>query len=224
MKILIDSADITVIKQLYELCQFDGVTTNPTLLSKIEGRPLEILKEIRETIPEKAQLHAEVISDKSEVMVKEACHILDVIGGNTYIKIPVCTEGYRAIRILAEKGVKVTATAVFNQAQAALAAHEGAAYAAPYIHRINNKGYDGVGTALEIQKILTAQHYETGLLAAAFENVAQVAKVLESGAEALTVTPDILMEMIENSLTEGAVKNFYSDFSRHFQQENMLEK
>ncbi|WP_215700712.1 transaldolase family protein [Clostridium sp. MCC353] len=224
MKILIDTADITVIKQLYTLYHFDGVTTNPTLLSKIEGRPLDILKEIREAIPEEAQLHAEVISDRSDVMVKEAYHILDVAGGNTYIKIPVCTEGYRAIRILSENGVKVTATAIFNQAQAALAAHEGAVFAAPYIHRINNKGYDGVGTALEIQKLLTAQQCKTGLLAAAFENVAQVAKVLESGAKALTVTPDILMEMIENSLTEGAVKNFYSDFSQHFQQENMLEK
>lgn len=224
MKILIDTADIAVIKKLYGIYRFDGVTTNPTLLSRIDGKPMDILREIRSEIPPEAELHIEVISAKSDVMVKEAYHILDTIGGNTYIKVPVCVEGYRAIRELSGNGVKVTATAIFNQAQALLAAHEGALFAAPYIHRINNKGYDGIGTALEIQKILTAQQCNTKLLAAAFENTDQVTKVLASGAESVTVAPDILMEMIVNSLTEGAVENFYHDFSQHFQQENMLDK
>lgn len=224
MKILIDTADITAIRKLYGICRFDGVTTNPTLMSRISGKPLDILKEIRAELPEEAELHAEVISDKWEVMVREADHILNTLGGNTYIKVPVCIEGYRAIREMTRKGIRVTATAIYNQAQALMAAHEGAVFVAPYIHRINNKGYDGIGTALEIQKILTAQHCKTGLLAAAFENADQVTKVLAGGAESVTVAPDILMEMLVNSLTEGAVENFYHDFSRHFKQENMLEK
>lgn len=222
MKILIDTAEAAVIEKLYTMYQFDGVTTNPKLLSRIDGRPFDILKEIRRKIPENAELHVQVVSTEADKMIREADRILEELGEDTYIKVPVCAEGYRAIRELSKKGVKVTATAVFNQAQAILAAHEGARFVAPYIHRINNRCYGGLETALEIQKLLTAQQYNTELLAAAFENTAQVAQVLASGAGCVTVAPDLLMEMMVNSLTEEAVKDFYNDFSRQFKQENML--
>lgn len=223
MKLLIDTANIAEIKALYQIFRFDGVTTNPKLLSRMDGDPIGLLKEIRREIPKDAQLHVQVVSLKADDMIKEADYILEQVGGDTCIKVPVSGEGFKAIRILANRGIKVTATAVFNQAQALLAAHEGASFAAPYIHRINNKGYGGVDTALEIHRALKAQQFDTELLAAAFENTDQVSKILAGGAQSVTVAPDILKEMLVNSMTEDAVKDFYHEFSQHFHQESLLE-
>lgn len=222
MKILIDSADINVINKLYTIYHFDGVTTNPKLLSRIEGKPYEILGQIRKEIPKEAQLHVQVVSSEKQYMLREADYILKTLGADTHIKIPVCTDGYSVIERLSQDGIKVTATAIFNHAQALMAAHQGAYLVAPYIHRINNKGYDGVQTALQIQKLLSLHQCKTQLLAAAFENVAQIMEVLASGAESVTVTPELLMEVFSNSLTEDAVVDFRKDFSDQFKQNTML--
>ena len=221
MKILIDTADIKTIEDLYKIYRFDGVTTNPNLLSRIDGDPMEILKSIKSTIPEGAELHVQVISSTKEEMLHEAELILEELGRETHIKIPVCTEGYSAIKELSERGVNVTATAIFNNAQALMAAHSGATYVAPYIHRINNKSYDGVGTALSIQELLITQQLSTNLLAAAFESVGQVMEVLSSGANSVTVAPDILREVFDNIMTEEAVVDFRQNFQGKFGKESM---
>ncbi len=222
MKLLIDTADIKTIRKLYDLYQFDGVTTNPKILSKVNGDPIDILKEIRDSIPEQSELHVQVVSDQADSMVEEANYILKELGRETHIKIPVCREGYQAIRRLSSAGVHVTATAIFSQGQALMAAHEGAASVAPYLHRINNRGYDGMKTVLGIQELLAVQNYKTELLAAAFENAGQVAAVLKAGVGSVTVAPEIWMEMLENSLTEDAVKDFYQDFTTHFASKSMI--
>lgn len=222
MKILIDSADINEITALYKKFHFDGVTTNPKLLSRVDGNPLEILKEIRKNIPEDSELHVQVVSSTKEEMILEAEYILKNLGENTCIKIPVCEEGYSVIRYLSSLGVQVTATAIFSEAQALMAAHEGASFVAPYIHRINNKGYKGVETALEIQKGLIEQGCKTELLAAAFESVQQVIKIIKSGAGSVTVSPELLKEMLFNAMTADAITDFYCDFSKKFNQKNML--
>lgn len=222
MKILIDSADINEITTLYKKFHFDGVTTNPKILSQVDGEPLEILKVIRKNIPEDSELHVQVVSSTQKDMILEVEHILKILGEDTYIKIPVCEEGYAVIRYLSSIGVKVTATAIFSEAQALMAAHEGANYVAPYIHRINNKGYNGVETALEIQKGLTVQGYKTELLAAAFESVKQVMEIVKNGAGSVTVSPELLKEMILNSMTEDAVADFYCNFNQKFNRKNML--
>lgn len=222
MKVLIDTADVAIIKKLYQIYPFDGVTTNPKLLSQIDGNPVDILKNIRREIPENSELHVQVVSYKATDMIKEAKFILKEIGKETHIKVPVSLEGYKVINELAKQGIKVTATAIYNQAQAIMAAHAGAAAVAPYIHRINNKCYGGVAVATEIQKLLSVHQFKTELLAAAFENTDQVTRVLADGAESVTVAPDLLMEIMRNSLTEEAVLNFNDDFSRHFNRKNML--
>lgn len=221
MKILIDSADISIIRSLYEVFNFDGVTTNPKLLARIDGNPFGILKQIRREIPEEAELHVQVVSSEKDEMLREAKQILDLIGRDTHIKIPVCRAGYSVIRELASEGVKITATAIYNEAQAAMALHEGAFSVAPYIHRINNKGYCGVTTALQIQKLITVHGCKAELLAAAFESTGQVMEVMAGGADSVTVAPELLTEMVSNIMTEDAVKDFYRDFNQQFKQANM---
>lgn len=222
MKILIDTADVTVIRRLYQIYPFDGVTTNPRLLSRITGKPMEILKEIQSEIPESAELHVQVVSSDSTEMLKEAEYIGRTLGKNVHIKVPVCEAGYQVIQQLAKDQVKVTATAIFQPIQALLAAAAGAYSVAPYIHRINNKGGDGIEVASDIQRLLEAHGYQTRLLAAAFENVRQVSEILAFGAKSVTVAPELLNEMLRNDLTEMAVTGFYQEFKEHFQMQTMI--
>jgi len=102
MKIFIDTGDVAVIKQLYKKYRFDGVTTNPRLLARIQGKPIEILQEIRRAIPTEAELHVQVVSLQAEEMIKEAEHILKVLGSDVHIKVPVSEQGYRVIRFTNE--------------------------------------------------------------------------------------------------------------------------
>lgn len=223
MKLFIDTADAAWIRKLYGIFHFDGVTTNPKLLSQISGEPYEILEEIRKVLPKEAELHVQVVSRKRDQMLREAQEILERLGKGTHIKIPVCGEGYYVIRELASRGISVTATAIYNGTQAAMAARQGALAVAPYIHRIYNKGYDGIKTALEIQMMLKAQGLKTQLLAAAFENTAQVMTLLTSGAASVTVSPELLMEVFSNSMTEEAVEDFQQVFQKEFGRGAMMK-
>lgn len=145
MLILIDDADLTKIRELYAKYPYDGVTTNPTILGKTGNPdPMDQLKKIRALIPEEAMLHAQVLSTETDDMVKEAKHMVDAIGGNMYIKVPVTANGLKAISILSKEGINVTATAIYGVMPAFMAAKAGAKFLAPYVNRLDNLGYNGV--------------------------------------------------------------------------------
>ena len=153
MKFIIDDANIKAIKHLYEYFPVDGVTTNPSILAKSKRQPYEVLKEIRDFIGEKADLHVQVVSKRAEDMVEEAGTILERLGQNTFIKVPTTAEGLKAMKQLSKQGVGITATAIYTPMQAFLAAKAGASYAAPYVNRIDNLGADGVSSVKRIHDI-----------------------------------------------------------------------
>ncbi len=146
MKLFIDDADVREIRRLMELYPIDGVTTNPAILAKAGRHPKEVLLEIRALIGENRQLFAQVIPQDAEGMAEDGRAIADLLGKNTVVKIPSVPEGFRAIRILNGEGVLTCGTVVYTPLQALLAAKAGADYVAPYVNRIDNMGYDGVGT------------------------------------------------------------------------------
>ncbi len=142
---LADTADIAEIKELFEYLPMEGVTTNPTII-KYSGKPLsEIIPEIQSVIGDK-MLHIQVISQKAEDILKEAKHYRDYFNlkENYYVKIPVTKEGYKAITMVKEAGMNVTATAIFTQQQAFLAANAGADFVAPYVNRLDNISSHGI--------------------------------------------------------------------------------
>lgn len=214
MKILIDDANIENIKRIYHYYPMDGVTTNPTILAKSGRQPYDVLKEIRSFIGTKAELHVQVISDTTEKMVEEGHRIADVLGLNTYIKIPTVPEGLRAMQILSAEGYHVTATTIYNPMQAFLAAKAGAEYAAPYLNRIDNLGSDGVMTAKNIQDIYNKSGMKTKILAASFKNSLQVQELCVYGIGAATMTPDVIDNLIRNASVTSAVEAFVSDFEK----------
>ena len=112
MKLIVDHANIEVIKEMYSYFPIDGVTTNPSIISKEGRNPYEVLSEIRDFIGKDADLHVQVVSLKAEDMIEEAGVILDRLGSNTYITIPVTREGWKAMKELSSQGIKIPATAI----------------------------------------------------------------------------------------------------------------
>ncbi len=212
MKLLIDDAHIEEIRCLYTYYPVDGVTTNPTILSKCGKDPYTVLQEIRDFIGKDGELHVQAVSRAAEDMVEEAHRITDVLGKNTYVKIPSVKEGFKAMKQLKKEGYHVTATAVYSPTQAFLAAKCGADYVAPYVNRIDNLGYDGIATVKEIQDMLTANHFETGILAASFKNARQVMLLVTYSITAATISPDVFHAMDNNKSVQSAVDTFISDF------------
>ena len=214
MTLLIDDADIERIKTIYNYYPIDGVTTNPSILSKCGRPPYEALRDIRAFIGNKAELHVQVVSKTAEEMVEEGRYIERMLGNNTYIKIPTVPEGLKAMQILNGEGYLVTATAIYTPMQAYLAAKAGAKYAAPYVNRIDNLGNDGISTTKKMHDIYVNNGLETKLLAAGFKNSQQVQELCEYGVSALTVAPDVIDNFIKNACVTAAVDDFVTDFEK----------
>ena len=212
MKLLIDDANIEKIKKLYDLYPIDGVTTNPSILAKSKRNPYEVLKEIREFIGEEAELHAQVLSLTAEGMIAEAHKMVEILGKNTYIKVPTIPEGIKAMKALSAEGFNITATAIYTPMQAYLAAKAGADYAAPYVNRIDNLGANGIESTKMIQDIFVTNGFKTEILAASFKNSNQVQELCAYGVGAATVAPDVIENLLKNACVTGAVQDFVNDF------------
>ena len=213
MKLIIDDANIENIRKIYEYYPVSGVTTNPSILAKAGGNPVEHLQKIRQVIGEDG-LHVQVLEDKAEEIIREAEFLNEKLGVNTYVKIPVNLEGLKAIKYLSKEGFKITATAIYSINQAYLAAEAGANYLAPYINRIDNLGYDGINIAKNIQKILNENKYETKILAASFKNSNQLIRLAEVGIGASTCSSDVIFKLIDDKNIESTINIFKNDFSK----------
>lgn len=212
MKLLIDDAHIEQIKRIYEYYPVDGVTTNPSILATIGRNPIEVLHEIRDFIGVEAELHVQVIARDAEGMLDDAHRIIRELGDNTYVKVPSVEEGFKAMQALRAEGIGITATAIYTPLQAFLAAKAGAAYAAPYINRIDNMGFDGVAIARHIHDIFEKNRFETKVLAASFKNSQQLLNLVEYGIEGLTASPDVILSLVKNEAITSAVDKFIADF------------
>ena len=214
MKLIIDDADVSRIKEMMEYFPIDGVTTNPSILARMQRKPYEVLQEIRQLIGMDAQLHVQAVSKDADGMVQEAHAIAERLGRGTYVKIPAVKEGFKAIRMLHGEGIHTTATCIYAPMQAYLAGKAGADYVAPYVNRIDNLQADGVGTVRTIQEIFNANHMQTAVLAASFKNSMQVMELCRIGIDAATVSIDVLEKMSENACVDDAVSAFLKDFEK----------
>lgn len=213
MLYLLDTADVTAIARLADLFPVAGVTTNPTLVAR-EKRPFaDILRDIRAAIGSKRMLHVQVVGATASDMVGEAERLRDFVGEGFHPKVPVTAQGMKAIRLLAERGFAVTATAIVTAQQALIAAAAGAAFTAPYVNRLDNIGGDGVKVVSDIVHLFHVHGLGTKLLTASFKNVQQVQDVAMAGAHSATIPPDILEQLIRHPLTDQGVAGFMADWS-----------
>lgn len=215
MLLLLDTANLDAIRELFDLFPLDGVTTNPTILKHEKNNPMEQLKKVRDVLPEGCQLHVQVVSQDAEKIVREAQHIVHSLERkNIYIKIkvPVSAQGVKAISALSAQRIPVTATAVYSSLQAFVAAKAGASYVAPYVNRLDNMGSDGVKVAQEIQDLFRSQGLRCGVLAASFRNARQIASLCAGGIDAVTASPEVMENLIRHPATDRAIEDFNRDF------------
>lgn len=212
MQYLLDTANVEEIRKTYESYPIDGVTTNPTIISKEKTDYATLLRQIREIIGKDGMFHIQTTKIDTESIIKEAIALRDFINGNFYIKIPTIEPGIKAIRILKKMGFKVTATAIFTQQQALIAARAGADYVAPYVNRLDNISSDGVGVVADITNLIKNFNLETKVLAASFKNVEQVHRISLVGTHAVTIQPELLTSMIYHPLTDSAIIDFSRDW------------
>ena len=212
MKLIIDDAHIDQIKKIYEFYPLDGVTTNPSILAKSGRKPYEVLREIREFIGSEAELHVQAVAKTAEGMIEDAHRIIAELGTNTYVKIPAVPEGFKAMKELNKEGILITATAIYTPLQGFLAGKCGASYAAPYINRIDNMGYNGIQVAKQMHDIFKKNNLKTEVLAASFKNSQQVLELCEYGVGASTVAPEVIEGLVKNQAITAAIEDFVKDF------------
>lgn len=209
---LADTANIQEISDLLTHFPIEGVTTNPTILAH-ENKPLsKIIPEIQDCIGDK-MFHIQTISKTAEDILKEATRYRDYFGfgDNLYIKIPVTKEGFRAIRMVKDTGMNVTATAVFTQQQALIAAKAGADFVAPYINRLDNISSHGIDVVSDIVETFEMYGICSKVLGASFKNVDQVYRVSMVGCHAATVSYQVLEVILKHPMTDKSVVDFEAD-------------
>ena len=214
MKFCIDDANTEAIRRICDCFPVDGVSTNPTILSRTGRNPYEVLKEIRSIIGDEGELFVQTASQDPEVMVREAHRIVDELGARTLVKIPSNAVGYKVMKQLKKDGIRFIGTAVYTPMQGWLAAACGAEYIAPYVNRIDNMGFDGVKVAKDIHDAIKNSGFEySGLLAASFKNSQQVLELTKYGVKAVTVAPDIIEGLVKNAAIDAAIAQFTKDFA-----------
>ena len=209
MKLLIDSADLEAITNIYEYAPISGVTTNPTILKRAGKDPAEILKQIRKITAE-GQMHVQAIGETSEEYIADALAVREVLGEDVFIKIPATKEGYKAMKALKARGFHITATAIYYVSQALMASLIGVDYIAPYYNRICSEGMDGREIILSMKKVLEGT--DTKILAASFKTEKQVAEVAALGIEAMTLAPAVFAQLCNHEKIDEVTRVFNNDF------------
>lgn len=213
---LLDTADVDEIKRLIDLYPIDGITTNPSIISKARKPVGEVIRSIRRIIGKDMMLHVQTLGESAEEMVDEAIKLKGMVGGNFYIKIPVIPQGIKAIRMAKKHGLNVTATAVCTQQQGLIAAKAGADFIAPYINRLDNISCHGIDVVSDLVHLIDIYNLDTKILAASFKNVDQVHGVSMAGAHSATIAPELFENLIYHPLTSQAVRDFEEDGHRYY--------
>jgi transaldolase len=211
MKIFLDSANLESIKMYNDMGVLDGVTTNPSLLSKEKGDPRKVMNEIVRIV--KGPVNLEVIGTEYEVMIEEA-HRLKKYGENVVVKIPMIPAGLRAVKSLAQEGISTNVTLIFSSNQAILAAKSGASYVSPFIGRLDDNGQDGMSIVREITQIFANYKFETEILVASIRHPIHVIEAGKCGADIVTLPPEILQKMFTHPLTDKGLNGFLSDWNK----------
>ncbi len=204
MELILDTADLEAIRELNDLYAVDGVTTNPTIITK-SGKSFEEIRDgLMEILSPEQKLFIQVVATDFDGIMAEARYIC-------YLR-PETRDGMRAIKACKAEGMGVLATAIYSASQGFMAAKNGADYLAPYVNRMCNLG-DGVGEVVRLQAMLEQAKLPTKILAASFKNVEQVNELLENGIEAVTIPVDVAFNMLDIPSTPMAV----DDFTRNWQ-------
>ncbi len=208
MEFFIDTADIEEIKKAKELGILDGVTTNPSLISKIGKPQREVLNEICRTVS--GPVSAEVLGITKDSILSEG-RSLAKIADNIVIKVPLIPEGLKAVKIFTSEGIKTNVTLCFSAAQAILAAKAGASYISPFIGRLDDISQTGMDLIQEIVTIYNNYDWQTKVLVASIRNPIHVKEAAMIGAHVSTIPFSVFDKLIHHPLTDIGLEKFLED-------------
>ncbi|MEX2783823.1 fructose-6-phosphate aldolase [Streptococcus sp. H49] len=209
MKFFLDTANVEAIKQIKELGVADGVTTNPTIISR-EGRDFEtVIKEICSIIS--GPVSAEVTALTASDMVSEARDIAKW-AENIVIKIPMTEEGLKAVNILSKEGIKTNVTLIFTVSQGLMAMKAGATFISPFIGRLEDIGTDAYQLIADLRQIIDFYGFSTEIIAASIRNSAHVEKVAKLGAHIATIPDSLFAKLTQHPLTAAGIETFLKDW------------
>jgi transaldolase len=211
MKFFIDTANLRQIKEMQNLGIIDGVTTNPTLLSREGAEPREQLKKICEIVD--GPISAEVVGLKTDDMVSEARELAQ-IAPNIVIKIPMIKDGIKAVKILETEGIKTNVTLVFSQNQVLIAAKAGASYISPFIGRLMDNGQNEIDMLRETMEIINAYSFKSEIIVASVRNARHVIEAAKIGAHISTIPFGVLEKMFKHPRTDEGLEAFLKDWEK----------
>ncbi len=215
MKFFIDTANLEQIKEAHDLGILDGVTTNPSLMAKegITGAEniINHYKAICEIV--EGDVSAEVISTDFEGMVKEG-EELAALAPNIVVKVPMIKDGIKALSYFSKNGISTNCTLVFSAAQALLAAKAGATYVSPFIGRVDDINWDGVGLIEEIVEIYANYGFETEILAASIRTSKHIKDCALAGADVVTCPLHTILGLLKHPLTDIGLEKFLADYRK----------
>lgn len=211
MKIFLDTANLESIRKFNDMGLLDGITTNPSLMSKEGGNPKDIMEEITKII--KGDVSLEVVSTEYSGMIEEGKRLRQY-GENVVVKVPMTPDGLKACKHLTSEGIPVNVTLIFSPNQALLAAKSGAKYVSPFIGRLDDIGQDGMKLIEDIKKIFLNYKFTTMILVASIRHPIHVIDAAKIGADVVTLPPAVLDKMLQHPLTDIGLENFLSDWKK----------
>lgn len=211
MKLFIDTANVQHIKEINEWGVLSGVTTNPSLASKENRNYRECLAEIAQIIS--GPVSGEAVSLDAGGMIDEG-RALAAIAANVNVKVPMCPEGLKAIRVLASEGIKTNCTLVFSANQALLAASAGATFVSPFIGRLDDIGNSGMTVLREIVDLFEIHKLSTKVISASIRHPQHVIDSALAGAHIATIPYAVFNLMAGHPLTEIGIERFLADWEK----------
>jgi transaldolase len=211
MKIFLDTASLTEIREAATLGVVDGITTNPSLLAKEKGDPEEILVEICNTID--GPISGEVVATDKEGMLREGRRLAS-LHKNIVVKCPCTAEGLKATKVLTAEGKRVNMTLVFSATQALLAAKAGARYVSPFVGRLDDIATPGMELVSDIIQIFDHYDYECEVLAASLRHPMHVLEAARMGADIGTMPMSVFQTLLKHPLTDIGLKRFLDDWEK----------
>ena len=211
MKIFLDTANLESIKKFNDMGLLDGITTNPSLMSKEGGNPKNAMEEITKII--QGDVSLEVVSTEYSGMMEEGKRLREY-GDNVVVKVPMTPDGLKACKSFSSQGIPVNVTLIFSANQALLAAKSGAKYVSPFIGRLDDINEDGLKLIKQIRTIFDNYNFETQILAASIRSNYHLIKCAELGADAATVPYTLINELFDHPLTTKGLKQFLDDYAK----------
>ncbi|WP_448160690.1 fructose-6-phosphate aldolase [Bacillus cereus] len=211
MKFFIDTANINEIKEANALGVLAGVTTNPSLVAK-EGVDFhERIREICNVV--EGPVSAEVISLEADKMIEEGKELAK-IAPNVVVKVPMTTEGLKAVKAFSDLGIRTNVTLVFSAVQALLAARAGATYVSPFLGRLDDIGHNGMDLIRQIAEIFAIHGIETEIIAASVRHSVHVTDAALNGAHVATIPANVIASLVKHPLTDQGIEKFLADWEK----------